>query len=1083
MLTTMTRKLFLPIFLLYFALASAQNPLWNPVSETALAQSGKLQRTSFPKQYELFGLDLPQLKILLLSAPQRHTAPSNVIVAFPDGNGNMQRFRIYEASVMHPQLDAKHPDIRSYVGQGIENPDTMVRFSVTRFGLHAMVLSSGGTSYIDPYTADGNHYIAYQKDGLTTTRSFRCGVTENTSQQNRQSETLALPHDGLFRTYRLAMACTIEYAAFHIEAAGLEAAPIEEQKAAVLAAMVVTMTRVNGVYEREFSITMQLVPDNESLIFIAEDAFDNFNTDNILLDQSQETIDDIIGFDKYDIGHTVSTGGGGVAQLYSPCSGSKARGITGLGAPVGDAYDIDFVAHEMGHQFGGNHSFNNDCGGNRSGENAYEPGSGTTIMSYAGVCSPNVEMHSDAQFHVNSINEMSAFIAGGGNCAENTNISNIPPVVDAGKDYTIPKGTAFILKGSATDANGDALTYCWEQMDLTESTDTPSQNATEGPSFRSLPPNVSPERYMPNLASVLSNNLFPTWEKTANVGRTFNFACTVRDNNAEGGNAVSDAMVVTVSGEAGPFAITSPNTIVTWAAGSNRNVTWNVAGTTANGVDTPYVDIFLSTDNGLSFPTILAAKVPNDGSEIVTIPNMPGTNNRIMVRGYDNIFYDVSNTKFTIATPPTTMAIAVTGIQNSAACQGSDVVYSFTYNTYNGFTGLTSFSAVGNPEGTAVNFSPDTISANGTVQMTISNTAAINPGFYPITVTATSGPTTISANVYLDLVNGQFLGVNLESPADNAANLPVATNFSWLADSNATAYQIEIATDAAFSVMIISQTVTGTNFTATGLPQGTVLFWRVRPMNAGCAGPDSLTREFSTGITVCDTHVSGDVPLVISEEEVQTITSSLDIAESGTIDNLTVSMNITHTWVGDLTVKLISPQGTEVILFEEICWDSDDVAAVFNDNGNTVFCGSSPALNGILMPKESLSAFNGQSQEGIWTLSVFDEFGEDGGALNSWSLNICKTEPGLGTEETAFDHFSLYPNPNNGNFNIRFNSVTGNDIRIGVYDMRGRQIFGQVYANNGFFEQSLGLGNASAGVYLVTVADGDRKITKRIIVK
>ncbi|SFQ46347.1 reprolysin-like metallopeptidase [Flavobacterium akiainvivens] len=1060
---------------------------WQKEQPGALAGTQLLERGSTPQAFTAFSLDLEALKQQIANAPLRsaHTV-STVTASFPDANGNLQNYRIYYAPVMQPGLAALHPGIRSYSGVNVNNPAETIRFSITQYGLHNMTFAPGQASYTDPYTTDYKYYIVYKKQDVTTARTFHCDTQENAHNNHKSAaKTLDIQStDGTMRVYRLAMACTVEYAAFHINEAGLNEGTLAEKKEAVLAAMNVTMTRVNGVYERDFAITMQLIDTNEDIIFIDLDEFDNSNTDNALLGASQEVIDAHVGFDSYDIGHVVSTGGGGVAQLWSPCSGSKARGITGLGSPVGDPFDIDYVAHEMGHQFGGNHSFNNECGGNRNNATAYEPGSGTTIMAYAGVCDPNVEWHSDAQFHAQSIAEMSWFIANGGNCGANTLTGNIPPVAEAGKNYTIPKSTAFILEGSATDANNDNLTYCWEQFDNEISVQPPQAGSNVGPNFRSLPIKESPQRFMPDIEDVLANNLYPTWEVISDVARSFTFAFTVRDNNILGGQTVTDYMEVHVSGTAGPFLVTSPNTNVSWQAGTNQNVTWDVAGTTANGVYTPYVDIFLSVDGGYTYPTILAAKVPNDGSEVVTIPNVTGGNKRIMVKGYKNLFYDLGDTNFSITAPATTMAIAVTGDQNISACKGNDVVYSLQYNAYAGFSGTTTYAITGNPMGSTVTFTPNSTSANGIVNVTVSNTDGAAVGFYSMTVTATSGSETKIVHIYLDLFDTGFGPVVPVSPADGATAVDNNVTLEWQTVANASAYVVQIATDESFTEIISETNLDSESYTAL-LEESTEYFWRLAPANEGCAGDYSETFSFVTGYSLCQDVTSADVPVVISDSEAVTVTSSLLIEDNTPIQSLTVSMYITHTWVGDLTATLISPMGTEVQLFSQDCGDRHDVNATFSDAGETSACDDAPnaTLNGLILPDEALSAFAGESPEGEWTLQVFDEFGADGGTLNSWSLNICTLQEFLNVQENAFAGFALYPNPNMGVFTVRFNASGNDNVQVNVFDMRGRKIAGKNYGNTGgVFEQQIAF-EAQQGVYLVQVQEGARSITKKIVIQ
>lgn len=629
--------------------------MWIPVSEEKLSSQEKLERDSNPTEYTLYALDLTTLKERLIAAPSVEVigSTSNVILPFPNSEGKLQNYRVYESSVMHPDLAARYPGIKSYVGQGIDDPTATIRFSVTLFGLHTMTLSArSGTEYIDPYTKDLSNYIVYSRKGLSTTKTFTCDVLQDDTQGLRPAidpDNTVQASNGLFKTYRLAMACTIEYSAFHVNAAGLQAGTLAQKKAAVLAAMNITMTRVNGLYERDMSLRMILVPNNDNVIFIDADNFNNTNA-GVLINQSQVEIDANIGAANYDIGHTVSTGGGGLAQLNSPCSTTKARGITGSSSPVGDPYDIDYVAHEMGHQFGAQHTFNNPCPNqngslNRNDATAVEPGSGSTIMAYAGICAPNIQSNSDAHFHAVSIAQMEAFVNAGGNCAVAVPNNNAAPVVNAGADYTIPNGTAFILKGSATDAdNPTGLTYCWEQTDIEISVQPPAQTSVGGPNFRSISPSESPNRYMPALASVLAGNLAPTWEVVPTVARAMNFALVVRDNKTpNGGQTNRDNMKVTFA-NVGPFKITAPSVEnETWIQGDAKTITWDVAGTTANNINTSNVNILLSTDGGLTFPTTIVANTPNDGSEVITVPTVTSAPYcRIKIEPVGNIYYAVS---------------------------------------------------------------------------------------------------------------------------------------------------------------------------------------------------------------------------------------------------------------------------------------------------------------------------------------------------------------------------------------------------------------------------------------------------------
>ncbi len=645
----MRRILFAVFAVLILSNGYSQRNFWQLSSDEEVASLDKKERGSIVLEYHVFALDFAGIKNALSTAVSRESGlPSDLILAFPNPNGELEYFRVYEASIMHKELADRYPDIKSYIGIGLDDKTAMIRFSTTIFGFHGMTFSGKlGTSYIDPYTTDLNYYIVYAKKNTMTTNTFECLVESSPEPQQEvffspRNNTQALANNGIFRTYRLAMACTTEYAAFHVNAAGLNGGTESQKKAAVLAAMNVTMTRVNGIYERDMALTMQLVPNNDNVIFITSDNFSNNNAEQLII-QSQTVIDGFIGSANYDIGHTVSTGGGGLAQMYSPCSPNKARGVTGTNQPVGDPFDVDYVAHEMGHQWGANHTFNNFCSGNRNNSTAVEPGSGSTIMGYAGICPPNVQGNSDAHFHAVSLAEMDNFVNGQGSCSVNTSTNNMAPVITSIPNYTIPYGTAFVLRGNATDIDSSTLTYCWEQTNPQVSTQPPLSTNTTGPNFRSYPPSDSPNRYMPRIQNILAGNLTPTWEVVPFVGRSMNFALTVRDNDGPfGGQTARANMTVTTSGTIGPFSVTSQNTSTAWTTYTTQTITWDVAGTTNAPVNTSHVNIRLSIDGGMTYPILLAENTPNDGSEQITVPGVNTNSARVMVEAVNNIYFAIN---------------------------------------------------------------------------------------------------------------------------------------------------------------------------------------------------------------------------------------------------------------------------------------------------------------------------------------------------------------------------------------------------------------------------------------------------------
>lgn len=648
----MKQKLLLYFFsLFFFAQTFAQNDFWKPINAKSVAKKPLCERKSTPKKSLVYELNLDGLKTELKKCHKKgnynhKTAP--LTLQFPNAEGEMIDFTISEKSVLHPELGEKFPNIKSYLGK--DSNGNTIRFSLTDFGLHAQIFTPEGTQYIDPHTQDATNYLVYHRKDIQKKTAFSCfntdanPIIENVEITPFLKKTAAA--DKVFRTYRLAMATTIEYSNFHIKRAGVQGGTLLQKQSAVLSAIAVTLTRVNGIFEKEFAVTMELIPNNEDIVFINNDNFTNSDGEK-LLEEVQPVIDAFIGFNNYDIGHVVSTGGGGVAYLESVCGSDKAKGVTGAASPVGDPFDIDFVAHEIGHQFGAYHTFNNSCEGTISFSASYEPGSGSTIMAYAGICDPNIQDHSDDYFHAKSVDQIMTFVQNLGNCSQNVSLSNTPPVIESLKNYTIPHSTPFKLTGNATD-NETNLTYCWEQYDRQQSTQPPVSQATIGPVFRSLKPTTNNTRYFPNMDNILAGTT-TAWEVLPSVKRELNFALTVRDNVPEGGQT-SQAFNKVNTASVGPFKITSQNTEnVKWIHNQYQIISWDVAGTDGNGINTSTVNIKLSLDGGKNFDTILAENTPNDGTEAIRAPNLLFSNDcRLLIEPTDNIYFAINKSAFSI---------------------------------------------------------------------------------------------------------------------------------------------------------------------------------------------------------------------------------------------------------------------------------------------------------------------------------------------------------------------------------------------------------------------------------------------------
>ena len=997
------------IIFLFFTIisVSAQETkgLW--IKKNILEKNTSLtfEKKSTPKEFNVYDLNIALLKKSLINIPKRKNELKNssVILSFPNGAGEFEKYEIFEASIMEESLQKKYPNIRSFIGIGINNSNSTIRFSLTDLGLNAMVFqNSKEATFIDPYTKNKESYLVYKKSDLTESSDlFQCKFDDLNSNFTKANVSVSSKpnnaNDGKLRTFRLAVATTGEYSQFHLTQQGIEpTATVEVKKSAVLSAIVTTMTRVNAIFERDVALTMELIANNTSIIFLDEltDGFTNDDSEK-LINESQTVIDAAIGLENYDIGHTFSTGGGGLAQLASPCTNNKAKGITGDSEPIGSSYDIDYVAHEMGHQFGAHHTFNSEAGScgnnNKSFFTAVEPGSGSTIMAYAGLCSPdNIKGLSDEYFHLVSIKEMWANINGGNStCGAISVTNNNAPVIEPLINYTIPVSTPFALTAIATDIDGDLLTYTWEQLD-TESTTYPLvSTATGGPAFRSLSPSSSSMRYFPAQSTVLAGKLSSVWEVLPSVARTMKFGVNVRDNHQGGGQTASEETLVTFIEDQGAFYITSQNTPETLDAGTSTLITWEVANTNLAPINCAKVNILLSNDGGLTFPIKLAENIDNNGSYEIVLPNITANNTvRIKVESVGNIFYAVNSANLSIQSSEFIMTFES---YSNDICAPTNAIFNFTYNTFLNFSKETSFSASGFPEGATVTFNPSSATTDGTaVQMIISGISNSSIGFYNISVVGTSESIIKTTKTALNVYSPQLSQPLLAFPENNSDNLIKPLNLNWEKDANKLTYNLEISLNNNFSSFVEKVTVNTESYTPTLLENNTTYYWRVKGRNSCGESEYSQTFSFTTAEIICDNLSSEDIPKSIPDNNSIGVSSIINITKNKIITDLKVTLTIPHEWVGDLTLTLISPIGTKVILSQN---NGDDglgyTNTTFDDDAQNSIGIGIPPFTGEFIPQGNLSDFNFEESYGNWVLKAVDGGPEDIGTIENWSLEIC----------------------------------------------------------------------------------------------
>lgn len=1043
-----------------FVTAQQRDSFW---TKSAPGKEVLESRAQLPEK-NLFMLDVNAMKNALVTTPMRgaNVKESNAaVIVLPNAEGQMERFRVYENSNMDPELAARYPEIKSYIGIGIDNPTSTAFFSISPLGFKSMVLNADKQAvFIEPYSQDLTTYTVYRKsDKKAAFTKFECAVVDQVLTGS--GDLMARPNadDSTLRTFRLAMSVTGEYTAY-----------FGGTKALALAAINNTMTRVNGVFEKDFAARMVLISNTDAVIYTSAstDPYSAAATGagGAWNGELQSTLTSVIGEANYDIGHLfgASGGGGNAGCIGCICvNGSKGSGYTSPadGIPSGDNFDIDYVAHEMGHQFGANHTFTI---GNEGTGVHMEPGSGSTIMGYAGITNVDVQPHSDAYFHAVSIQQVTNNIKTK-TCQTNTATGNAVPTANAGLDYTVPKSTPFMLTGSGTDANGDALTYCWEQFDSQTTTTAPSATKTSGVNFRSYTPSTNPTRYFPRMQSVLTGATTTagsevTVEALPSVARTLNFRFTVRDNRAGGSANNSDDMKVTVNATAGPFSVTAPNTAVSYVGGSTQTVTWSVAGTTANGVNCANVDILLSTNAGASWTTILAA-TPNDGTQAVTIPNTPSTTCRIMVKGTNHIFFDVSNANFTITaggadttapTAPTLSASGTTSTTTNLSWSGAtDNVGVTGYDVYRngallGTTTSTTYAVTGLTASTTYTFNVRAKDAAGNVSVN-SNTVSVTT-LTPDT-TAPTAPTLAASGT-----------------------TATTTNLSW---SGATDNVAVTGYDVYRNGTLLGST-TSTTYAVTGLTASTTYTFNVRSKDA--AGNVSANSNTVSVTTLANTATYCTATATNTNDE------RIQRVQFGTINNpstgtagyenfTTISTNVVR---GSANTISVTPFWTATVYNEAYAVYIDyNQNGVFTDAGEKAWTKaastSSPATGTITIPTTAALGSTRMRVIMRYNTTPTTSCGSfTYGQVEDYTVNV------VAARETASETitFDLFPNPVSGDVLNIANLNASSSYRI--FNMMGQEL------GNGKIEnETVSVGHLAAGTYLIEVSNENGTLTKRFI--
>ncbi len=1047
--------LFVLSFTLMYTVTAQENNYWSSHTDAGSITTDKaVARLSFPVSFKLFDLNLDPLRQELFKAVN-NASNHSTIISLPNANGQLEEFEVIEASNFEPDLQARFPEIRAFSGKGITDRSATLKLSISPQGIQTMVFrTEKENEFIEAYSRDHTIYAVFKSQRKAGQLPWTCSTPDQQLASDLNDQVSGInfieSSGGDLKTMRLAQSCNGEYSNYF-------GATSSAQVALVLAAFNATLTRCNGVYEKDLALHLNLIANTTNVIYY-NPATDPYTTMSNWNTQLQSTLTSVIGEANYDIGHLfgASGGGGNAGCIGCVCvDGSKGRGYTSPfdAIPQGDNFDIDYVAHEVGHQLGANHTFSHSNEG--TGVNK-EPGSGITVMGYAGITSQDVAPHSIDIFHQASIAQIQANLATK-TCPVTTTIVNATPVVSAGSNYTIPISTPFALTGSATDADpGDVLTYCWEQNDNSTTTgvnSVASPTKTTGPNWLSFSPTTSPSRLLPKLATILAglnvSGPLPGGDAGANtealssVSRTLNFRLTVRDNAPYSstvpvsvGQTQFANMVVTVSNTSGPFAVSSPNTAVSWAGNSSQTITWSVANTTASPVSCANVKISISTDGGNNFSTLVSSTA-NDGTEVVTIPNTPSTTARVKVEAVGNIFFDISNTNFTITagsacgTPTGLSASSITN--TSATISWTAVSGALSYDVdYKAASSGTWINAATATTSTSVNLSG--LTEGTTYDWRVRATCSEGSGSYAQAQFTTTAP------------------CNAPTGLSSSAITSSSATVSWTAVSGANNYDVDykLASSGTWINSITGTTSTSRNIT--GLTASSLYDWRVR---ANCASGSSVYSQAQFTTSAASTCPGTyDVSTNGSRSGAATIPFNTDIKglinPTGDIDYY----RFVITTGGTITVTLTGlPADYDLRLYR----NNTNVAS--SSNGGT----TSETINYTATANTYYARVVGFN-----------------GAFNATSCYTLKVQLGTASRENELivgNKVSVFPNPVSDKVTVRINEMKGvADIR--VFDMYGKML---QQKRTAAMNTQLDLSGIPSGVYIIKVMNGGKETAMKVV--
>ncbi|MBK8700811.1 MAG: T9SS type A sorting domain-containing protein [Saprospiraceae bacterium] len=994
------RTSILSLVFLFITLSVFGQNRWSVLDRFPENQRNESRIVFLPKKFSILELDYHAFQNDLLRAPEESQAGRNVpTISLPTPEGEVITFNVFSSPVMEPLLAAKYPSIKSYKAWS-NDKKYVARFDLSPYGLRASIRGEKGEIYIDPYYKDNvTYYIAYYTKDHTEPMDLLSGCgTEHDAEAPRELKPEANRTDVVnLHVYKIALACTGEW--------GKIRGTVEN----ALADMNTSVNRLNQIFENELGTRIVLIDENDKLIHLDgnTDPYSTPQEGRKILSQNSGVINDILGGSaKYDFGHvfTIECTAGllGVAFPGSICDNAnlKGGGVTCFYANL--IYVIvETTAHEMGHQFDATHTYNSCFASSQNaGADGFEPGGGSTIMSYGQLCGANSFVNgADDYYHNGSLHQMynrlrSSF-GGAFGCADKIATNNHEPqaVINIRQGLSLPLGTPFVLDGSGIDEDEDPLTYCWEEKDASFTLCPLGQPTESCPLFRSFPPDILPYRIFPSPSRILQgqnakDEVLPTY------GRAMKFTFTVRDNNPEAGYAVWKEIEFNVDGNSGPFQVTSPNSGEKYQAGSIMPVSWNVNNTNLAPVNCKYVDIYLSKKNALhtSDPNLilLAGRVPNTGSANVQLPEVTGADARVLIKAQDNIFFDVSNFKFTVNESNVPTAYIRTDKYFEKLCLPATAEVNINTVPIAGYAGNIRFGVDALPPGITFVAQKESVAAGQDNKLSFILENSLLNGNYIINYYAvTDNNDTLWKRIEFEVISTDYSSLQTLFPVNGEKDAELPT-FTWNKSINALSYTIEVSKDPAFSTLEFSETTTDSFYRHfKTFDKKSVYYWRVRASNSCNDGAWTEIKGFGTLVADCKTYSANGLPINISGSGSPTIESKINVPTGTNISDVNVAkLKINHNNFKDLTGTLVSPAGTRVILWENICEKQLNIEVLIDDQAPAPFSCSNTA-SGQYKPKEKLEKLNGENATGVWSLEIKDNKTGNGGKLEGFDMEVC----------------------------------------------------------------------------------------------